>query len=256
MADDTETTTEEQVPETEQAPEERRHPLEPGGVRFEDVVREKNELKATAAELRARIAALEARTPEPAKPVQTPTLYTADQLQQAVDQGRITAAQMADQLAWQRAQEVRQQVVAETSLQQKRASATAEVTQYMDRIPALGDRGSKEWLRAAQAARDLSDDMGLPIEDPRVQRAALRQSFGSLDRIADAGRTREYAREHADTSIETRGGGSRAQSGPTDPFKDVPRPLMDEWKRLGYSTEQMKEELKYVDLARWKRKYG
>lgn len=257
MADETETTTEteEKVPESPEAPEERTHPLEPGGVRFEEVVREKNELKAEANLLRSRLASLESQPKEQPKPVQTPTIYTTEQLQAAVDAGRITPAQLADQLAWQRAQEVRQQVVAETALNQKRASAVAEVTQYLDRIPALNDPMSKDFLRASRVATEIAEDMGWDVRDPRVQRQALRQTFGPLERMADATRTRDYARDHADTAIETRGGGRPAPSA-KDPFKDVPALLMAEWKRLGYSVDQMKEELKYVDLDRWKRRHG
>ena len=254
MADETETTTETpESPATEAVTEERTHPLAPGGVRFEEVVREKNEWKAQTADLRARLATLE--NPPRQEPAKAPTFYTAEQLQQAVDAGQITHAKMADQLAWQRAESMRQQVVTETQLNQKRASATAEITQYTDRVPALADSTSPEFLRAARAAAEIADDMGWDIRDPRVQRQALRQTFGSLDRLAASDKTREYDRQHADTAMETRGGGRGTPPKP-DPFAVVPKPLMDEWKRLGYTPEQMKEELKYVDPVRWKRRHG
>jgi hypothetical protein len=111
-------------------------------------------------------------------------------------------------------------------------------------------------LRASRAAAEIAEDLGADIRDLRVQRQALRQTFGSLDRLVDASKTRDYARDHADTAIETRGGGSRTPPGKPDPFKDVPKPLMDHWNHLRYTDEQKQEELKYVDLARWKRKFG
>jgi hypothetical protein len=253
MAEETETTTEEGVTEPVVETEGKTHPLAPGGVRFEDVVREKNEYKAEAAALRAQVA----RQQEPPKdtPAQTPTFYSTEQLQAAVDAGRITHTQASDQLAWQRAEQMRQQVGVESDLRQKRAAANAEVNQYLDRVPALHDPTSKEFLRASRAATEIAEDLGADIRDPRVQRQALRQIFGSIDKLADASKTRDYAREHADTAIETRGGGSR-QPPKNDPFKDVPKALLDHWDHLRYTDEQKKEELKYVDLARWKRKYG
>jgi len=241
-----------EVPEVP-TPEERKHPLEPGGVRFEDVVREKNELKAEAAALRAQLARQQEAPKEP--PAPKPQFYTAEQLQQAVDAGRISPAQMADQLAWQRAEQARLQTVNDLDLRQKRASATTEVNQYLDRIPALADPSSKEFLKASRIASEIAEEMGWDVRDPRVQRQALRQAFGTLDRLADATKTREYAREHADTTVETRGGGGRVPP-KADPFKDVPQPLKDHWDRLGYSVEQRKAELPYVNLDRWKRRHG
>ena len=225
------------------------HPLAPGGVRFEEVIREKNELKAEVAALRAAAT----QKPEPVKPAEP--MYTVEQMQQGLDAGRITQAQMADRIAWQRGEGLRQQVMQEITLGQRRATALTTVNQYRDHVPALDNPNSSEFVRAARVAADLADELGWDIRDPRLQALALKQVFGPLDKMTTNDRTREYARQHADTAIETRGGG-RATAPAADPFKEVPKPLMEEWKRLGYTTEQMKAEMPYIDHAQWKRRHG
>ena len=74
------------------------HPLAPGGVRFEEVVSEKNRYKAEADTLRGQVAAYQASQAamRPAPPAEK--VWTAQELQGLVDGGRITPAQMSDQL--------------------------------------------------------------------------------------------------------------------------------------------------------------
>ena len=194
---------------------------------------------------------MQERTP-PAH-TQQPQFYTADQLQAAVDSGRITPAKMAEQLAWQAKETAKREIKTEWQTDQRRSSAVSEVNQYLDKIPALGTPGSPEHARVRRAAVEIADDMGLDLSDPRVQRLACRQALGTLDRIAKTSDLREFDRKHADTHVETQGGGGTRQPS-SDPLKHVPKALMDHWKKLNYSPERMKGELPYIDLEKWKRK--
>lgn len=258
MADETETVAEttETTEATEPVVEEKAHPLQPGGVRFEEVVREKNTYKAETESLRERLARLEGqmaatRESTPAQPATQ--FYTPEQLQAAVDTAKITPAQMAAQLAWQAKETAKREMKTEFAADQRRGSALSEVNQYIEKIPALGNQSSQEFAKVRRSAFEIADEMGLDVTDPRVQRRALRETFGTLDRVAQTTRLRDFDRQHADTSIETQGGGGgRTQA--ADPLKNVPKALMDHWKSRGYSTEQMNKELAYVDLDRWKRR--
>lgn len=251
MDDETETVTETtESTETTETPvvEEKVHPLHEGGVRFEEVVREKNEWKAQAEAYRVQL-----DRPKPEPPAQAAQFYSPEQLQVAVDNGKITPAAMAAQLAWQAKETGKREMKAEFAADQRRGSALTEVNQYLDKIPALGNQSSTEFGKVRRAAFEIADEMGLDVTDPRVQRRALRETFGTLDRVAQTTQLRDFDRKHADTSIETASGGGGRQPA-NDPLKNVPKPLMDHWKTRGFSVEEMKKQLPYVDLEKWKRR--
>lgn len=232
-------------PAPEAAPA-RPHPLEPGGERFEQVYARMRQSERDAMELRERLAALE-RQAKPAQP--TVQFYSDTQLQAAVDQGKITPAQMASQLALQAKELGKTEIRQELRLETRRTEAAREVDQYIDKRPALLDTGSEDFRRVARAAREVAEDMNLDVTDPRVQRRALRETLGTLDRIATVTTLTNHNRQHSDTHAETgRGGGHSTTPAATDALlKTVPKPLMAQWERWGYSRERMLAEAKYID---------
>jgi hypothetical protein len=232
---------------TEGAP----HPLAPGGPRFEEVYRQMKEQERANQTLREEVAELRGRvTAQPAaQPQQQPRFFKPEELQALVDQGRITPMQATDQIAWQRQQEGMREIEQKQTLREKTTAASAEVAKFMDKIPGLTNTTSDEFRKVSRAAYEISDELGLPVSDPRVQRRALRETFGTLDRITDTRTAREFDRRAADTHTEV-GRGAGGAEATKDPLKDVPAAQMEYWKRLGYSREQMLKEAPFVRTFR------
>ena len=256
MADEETPVVENDTPVVEEAvaetPEVEIHPLEPGGKRFQEVYGDWRTEQARAARAEADLAALRAQQ-QPRQPVQYTPEQIATYLQQQVDQGQITPMAAANYLSQFNAQ----QVATRTAMQveQARAHATklqsagAEVNAFIDRIPALKDVNSADFRKVSDAAYSASDDMGLPVSDLRVQRIALRQVYGSLDKIAKVEGERESSRRASLPHTETRVGSGRppaAKAGDDAWKKDVPAEYMAHWKKRGYTEEQMKAEARYV----------
>lgn len=240
-----ETIAEPEVEERVEVEDDKVHPLEPGGERFSAVYKDMKDSQREAAALReenARLKAERAKAPTPA----AEKFYTHQELQKMADAGQITPAQASAQLAWQERQLAKREI--RTELQQERRNETAlgEVQQYMRALPKLRDVTSTEYVKVRTAAEEIAAEMDLDITDPRVQRRALRESFGTLDKVTATAKTREFARQNADTHAETGRGGGSEDTQKKDPLKGVPSHYLEHWKRRGYSREQMIEEAKWI----------
>ena len=224
------------------------HPLEPGGKRFSEVYRDMKDARREAQELRDRIARLEgSQQTRQLEPQQQTRHFTSAELQVLVDQGKIQPAQMADQLAWQRADALKRELRQEAQVEQRRSAAQSEIRDYVKEIPALTNQGSAEFQKVMLAAREIADELERPMDDPVVQRRALREALGSIEKIRRSKQVREQSRQNADTHVE-RPGGTREQRGgsSSDPLRGVPQRYLDHWKRLSYSREAMIEEAKLI----------
>lgn len=257
MSEETQTTepleeqpTEQVVEETPEATEPEPHPLEPGGRRFSEVYGEMKDARREAQDLRERLARLEGAQAAQQRPAQQPQaqFYTAEQLQAAVDRGVITPAKMSEQLAWQQTQLSEQRLRQQIEQESKAKEAYREVESYIDKVPALRKQDSPEMLRVAREAREIADEMGRHINDPVVQRRALRAVFGSLEQVSKVTRAPERGNSNRDTG--TSGLGGVAASAKKDPLKGVPQHYIDHWKRMRYTPEQMAEEAKYIKPRR------
>lgn len=239
---------EEQKPDAEtQQPETDPHPLEPGGKRFAEVYARMRDSQREADELRQRVATLEQGQQKPAQPKES--WYTPEQLQAAVDTGRISNAQMMDQLAWQRAELKARDLMQQQSTAQRQSEALSEVERYIEKVPALADPTSTELKRVATAAREIAAEMGRQIADPVVQRRALRETYGSLEKLSAVRKVQSEAQRNADTHTES-SPGAGVVSQRKDPLKDVPQMYKDHWKRLGYTQARMEEEAKFIKPRR------
>lgn len=249
VVETTEVKTEEPVAETpviEPDP----HPLEPGGKRFAEVYGEMKDARREAQDLRERLARVEGQI-SVQKPATTPQFYTSQQLQAAVDTGKITPAQMSDQLAWQRAYESEQRVEQKLEAKQRAQSALNEINQYVDKVPALMQTTSPEFQKVSQAAREIAAEWGKEVTDPLVQRRALREAMGSLEQLTKVKKAAETPRGNANMDGESRGSNGQSGGAPkADPLKDVPQMYKDHWKRLGYTEKQMIDEAKFIKPRR------
>lgn len=221
------------------------HPLDPGGERFKEVYRDMQDARRETARLAGELDALKAQQQKTTQQQQAPKVYTASQLQAEVDAGRISQALMADQLAWQRAQEAKGQVRQELVQEQRTTSALSEVNAYIDKIPALNNTASADFAKVRRAADDVAAELGRPITDPIVQRRALREVYGSLDRVTAATSATEHDRTRSTRFADT-GGGGGSQERVADPLKNIPRAYVDHWDRMNYTPEQRAEEAKYI----------
>jgi len=255
MADEKETPTAEPdaptAPETEQPQE--TAPPDPQEERIDRIVAQRlgkyaartREAEARVTEYAERLARLEGRTealtPKPAAAPAQQT-YSPEQLQAAVDQGRITPAQMADQIAWQRQQQGKTEILATLRQDQRTQTALTEVNQYIAKMPALSSTSSAEFRKVAAAAQDIADEMGLNIQDARVQRRALRETFGTLDKIAEVRSAREFDRDNADTHAASGSGGGRTEPKKQDKLAGIPADQIAFWKSKNYSQKAMEDE--------------
>lgn len=213
------------------------HPLAEGGVRFNEVYGEMKAAKARAEMLEQQLADVQKQraTPTP------PATYTPPQLQAMVDAGRITPAAMADQLAYQRVQEGRQQMAQDWEARQVAQDAQGEVDRYLTAKPdALGD------ARVLSAARQIQRETGWVGTDPRLARRALREVYGTPERVESTQRQQDLSRQAAGSGggIEGRAGGGGAASGTQDPLKGAPQYLVEFWDQMHYSPEQRLKEFK------------
>ena len=136
----------------------------------------------------------------------------------------------------------------EFQTQEKTRTATQEIRTYLDRVPSLANQSSPEFTKGALVAWEIGDELGLPVSDPRVQRRALREVFGTPEKLTETGRVQEFGRTQAATHTEISGGGQSVTGKHTqvDPLKDVDQRYLQEWERLGYTRERMIQEAKYI----------
>ena len=250
-----EVVTEEPVVDTQATEEQRPHPLEPKGPRFEEVYGQMKDYRREVEQLRAEKAAWNVQQQRQQQP-QAPQYIDPRVLQASIDQGRMTPMEAADILSKQNAQiaatQTTMQAVQYQTLAGKLQSAKVEVDEYISKNPALRDNSSQDFQRVAEEAFRLSDDMGLPVTDLRVQRAALRAAYGSLGKMQSQQQSREQSRSASIPPVDTRAGGGpvRGQAQSSDPFKDIDPQYVEFWKRRGYTQEQMIEEAKYIPKGR------
>lgn len=220
------------------------HPLEQGGERFEQVYARMKQAEQEARDTRDRLARAEGQLQTMQRPVQPQqATYTPDQLQALVDRGQITPMQAADVLAAQRSVQSAGIIAQQQAIAMKTQSALKEVNEYIDKMPQLGSTGSSEFQKVARAAYEIAEDMGLPATDPRVQRQALRVTFGTLDKVARVASGTEAGRRASIPHSESGSGGEPAPAVKSDEaLKGVPARYLNFWKSKGYTPKRMAEE--------------
>lgn len=220
------------------------HPLESGGVRFNEVYAQMKAYQARAEQAERLLSQSQTQTsPPPNTRPSTPT-YSADQLQTAVNAGQITQAQMAEQLAFQHTRDMERRIEEKMQWQLLASEAQREVEGFLAKKPeALTD------ARVLSAAAQIQRETGWDGKDPRLARRALREVYGSLDRVAQVRQARDMTREGADTGGEP--GGRGGGEGPTrtaggDPLAKIDAGYLEYWKSKGYSRERMLELSKHI----------
>ena len=219
------------------------HPLAEGGVRFNEVVAEKNQFKARVDALEREVAQVRAderarvtaQAPPPEK------VWSAQELQGLIDAGRISPVQAADQVAYQRSKELEASLTRRLEATRISDSAQQEVDAFLRRKPeALDDP------KVLAAGRDVMRETGWGPNDPRVAKRALREVYGSPEKIQTVTQAEGFSRRHAETHVEAGGGGGLQPQNPKDPLAHVHQDWKDYWAKQGYSQAQMVKLSKYV----------
>ena len=170
------------------------------------------ETKLQAAEIdRARLEEQVKAAVAPPPAPSTPPPPTHEQLQEAVDNGQLTQAQMNQEVARQMRAELHSSISndlrAEYAAAEQLKTVISQYDQYMALKPDVAVDGTEDRKRLQAAFKELVD-LGYPSGEKRTELVAMKNVFGPLERIEETTRLRR------DTHRET-GGGGGGHEGPS-----------------------------------------
>lgn len=165
--------------------------------RFDQVNSELRGLKDEMAEIR-NSATKTSTAPE--------KVWSSQELDQFVFDGKITQSQASDILARQAAasatKEAREAITAEFQTARQRDSIGEEISQYVEKIPSLNDPSSPEFQRVSKEFEYVTGRFGMARDDPAAQLAAVRGVFGPVSSV-----TVKPSKRKVETPQEQGGGG-------------------------------------------------
>jgi hypothetical protein len=251
---------------------------EPGGddpqavrARKEYRARKRLETQYAEEERRRLIAETELRTLREAQRQQAqqqqqqdkPQKFTPQQVQAALDAGKISFAEASDYLAKLRAEET-----AEKYLKQERerndsetrtARANASIDAYIKAAPWLTDKSDPRRTQLEDEHRKLTDPYGiyrLP-EGPTVDLMVLERVLGPVDKLKGRADVSRFSREHSPTHSESgaRGAGTGSgDAGGKGLLDKMPKHFHDFWERTGTSQAEREKEAKIYFARRGSQK--
>jgi len=194
------------------------HPLDPGGVRFKQVVARAHKERDRADALETELAAIRAEIDALRQPTGSgPTTPTWVDLEQGIAEGRFTRAQANDF----REKELLKQVavVAEQKIAERQADNAVgdQLYKYQTSAPDLQDRNSVLRMRVDQEfdyilALQGRDARALTSRDRRrFELQAIRAVLGPVEAI------RQIARPRPEPTMEIHGATQKPQSKPVNP---------------------------------------
>ena len=223
------------------------HPLEPGGDRFKEVwaraksaEAERDKWKEQAIRHEERAKVLAEKAPKPAEQE-----FTWPQLQQMIDDGKVTLAQALEYRETKVAQRVtadaEARVRATQSATQKQAFVEQELRRYAEAIPSLSNLTSEERQRAEREFQFVLSVDGLdsaeslsPSDRRRYELKALRAAFGSVETATASRATDRETRANRETYMETAtgGGGTATATKGKDPLKGITAREREHYERM------------------------
>jgi hypothetical protein len=201
-------------------------------------------------EVRARAEALERELAEArAVPATPPKIYTPDELQEQVAEGKMSESEARTILARQEDQRIDERVDQKLAAQTQAAELKTKVALYQRDHPDIAVPGSDERARV-QAEYAALIEAGHP-NDIRTEYAALRSLYGPPKEIPETTReTRERSRESAGDSGG--GGDDTGDSAHDDGApRDIPAKNRDWWREQiargrypgGWDNKDLKKEV-------------
>jgi hypothetical protein len=216
---------------------------EPGGKSPLEVARRKEYERRVTAEARATALEEQLRLAKETPP-EKPTIWTKEQVQTAIDGGRVSVLEGAVFLAKQEFQqdlEAREKKKAEQQPQEK---ALAEVNEFISVIPQIAVEGSEERRKVAAEVRRIMAEDGVPY-DYITQRRAVRAVFGTLadqKKRAEVDRATRSGLRPAPVDAGGGGGGGGGANGKVDLAK-APATMVASWDSEG--ADQATRERRY-----------
>lgn len=179
----------------EPAPQDRVHPLAPGGKRFEQIYAKGKQAEREAQELKERLAAAEARidvlsgkTTQTAEPE-----YSWAELETFIQQGRITRADAEAHRESVLTRNLTKQITGEFTTKTHQATRSEALTRtiqdYVGAVPAIAVDGSEDRIRLDEEFDFLANVQGLDpakVDDAKrkeLQVIALRNVYGPIDSV-------------------------------------------------------------------------
>lgn len=220
--------------------EEKKHPLEPGGERFNQIYargkeaeRERDHYREESQRereerirLEERLKALEDRRQE------QPRLTWAN-YQSAIDAGQISQADAMARWTDQVKREAKEEAVREVDTHLRTttrvATVTSEIDRYTKAIPGLNQHGSEDRVKVEQEFNYLVQ-RGADPKSLATEVAALRAAHGSIERVEQAAAAKRTTTR--EPFMETHSSTHKPQTKTTDPIKNL-----DEAKRKYYQNQ-------------------
>lgn len=190
------------------------------------------------------LTALRDRKPEPPKS-DAFDLNTIEGVEAAYKKGLLDDGDRTRRLA---RIEARQEIEAQQREQHTQRlvdDARDKAAKLLDDYPGLADPATPLGKKAIEKLRGVVQSTGLDGKDPRALALALELAVGGGPTV-DA---KEYERRRRPSSGPAGGGDAGEGGGKPDPLKSVPAEIMQHWKSLNYSREQMLAEAPYVRRA-------
>jgi len=233
---------------------ENKHPLEPGGKRFNQVYARMGQAERdrdAEREARIRLEGQLAGLMDQGNNTTTTTTTNAPVTEQVIRE-KYTAGELDQFEALKALAEIttNEKLTKEKSERQltdaytnQMASAIKEVNQYMAVAPDLATGEHPRMGEIKAAYNELIGEGYSP--DQRTQRIALRQVFGTVEtfkRRAGMGKIRSdhHSEDGAGGGIETGGGGKK------DPFGDISARQKKYWDERGASVQERESEAKFI----------
>ena len=160
-------------------------------------------------------------------------MYSLDQIQAAVDRGQITPMQATDLISRQNAQAAAVRAQQMAAYARRAQTVGKDVEQYLAKHPKLRDPESPEFRKVADRARELSADLGIPADDLRIHRTAMRQVLAGSQPMTPKAAPATNA----------------PPANKNDPLASIPKQYREHWEKWGYSREKMLAEAKYITRA-------
>lgn len=207
---------------------------------------ENRELRESLYKLQGQVDVL---TQQASKLAQPPTEkeWTSDQLQRAVDEGRIEDnPEIRAEIRRRQKREIAQDVLSGVMTHQgkidsfRRAQETFD--SYREAIPALDDKNSEEFR---SVIREMETLVAGGLENNIVtQTLAVKAAMGPLGRYQKRKDADRFSRENRETVKEV-GGGERPGESGQNWKKGLPKDLLDHWAFRGFSEKEQKELAKH-----------
>jgi len=190
-----------------------------------------------------RLRALEEYRPAaPATPAERE--YTAEEVQAAIDAGKVTVAQAAEYFAEVKAKRLQTQAVQQAAAAAPYQRAVTEVNEYMAHLPWTKDQTSPEFQQVKAKYQSLVRDFGF-ADDIRTQRVAIEHVAGSLDKVKQRQQVATQTRQAraAGAHSETPAGGNVPRK--SDDISNAPADMVRVWDRTGTTPAQRAKEWSY-----------